>query len=298
MHDEDGVRVPLNRLPTIKEILIQRDPHHNLRIRPNDPVGLQFHIVNGCWGGSKVIKSLLASINIPVEMNGDYFNFGGHSGLTFPEINGEHYQIIHTDNVYMYPWAFGLISSDHEHIGHEHWELENFSPFSEFLIGHNVMHSNFPGLRYQINEHFNEQEQVEFRQQLPNYGGRLDMDLRLLALRAVYSSPSIQNQYARCVGGRYSPQREFPVGVLTDLELIDYENRLDHLVDIRRRRNFAHNCFSLYFDDLNELYQTKTGLQLSGDEDGDGIANHEDCHVYRVGNEVCEDAFRKAIEMY
>ena len=42
MHDEHGVRVPLNRLPTIKEILIQRDPHHNTRIRPNDPVGPSF----------------------------------------------------------------------------------------------------------------------------------------------------------------------------------------------------------------------------------------------------------------
>ena len=42
----------------------------------------------------------------------------------------------------------------------------------------------------------------------------------------------------------------------------------------------------------------KTGLQLDGDEDGDGIENHEDCLVYRASPGVCIDAFRKAIEMY
>ena len=103
MHDHSGERIPLNRLPTIREILIQRDPHHNTRIRPDDPVGPQYHIVNGCWGGSKVIHSLLTAINIPVQMEGNYHSFSGHSGLIFPDLNGETYQIIHTDNVYMYP---------------------------------------------------------------------------------------------------------------------------------------------------------------------------------------------------
>ena len=100
------------------------------------------------------------------------------------------------------------------------------------------------------------------------------------------------------MGARYSPLREFPIRFLTDLELIDYENRLDGLIDRRRGDNIGFNCLSLYFDDLNELYQAKTGIQLNGDEDGDGIENHEDCLVYRASPEVCTDSFRKAIEMY
>jgi hypothetical protein len=299
MHDEHGVRVPLNRLPTIKEILIQRDPHHNLRIRPNDPVGPQFHIVNGCWGGSKVIKSLLSSVNIPVEMDGDYFNFGGHSGLTFPDINGEEYKIIHTDNLYMYPWAYGLISHDQEHDAHEHWDTGGFSPFGDYLNGYSVMHSNFPGVRFRIQDNLNQEESEEFSEQLPLYGGRMDMDLRILALRSIYSKPSIQNQYIKCVGAGHQINREFPVRYITDLELIDYEQNLDFLINQRRSRmGFARSCFSLFYSELNDLYRNKTGLNLAGDVDGDGIQNHQDCNLYQPDANSCEDAFRKAIEIY
>ena len=140
--------------------------------------------------------------------------------------------------------------------------LKTSPPFDNFLSGFSVMHTNFPDLGFQIREHFSEQENTAFQEEFPHYGGRFDMDLRLLALRAVYSSPSIQNQYARCVGARYSPQREFPVRFLTDLELMDYENRLDDLIERRRRDNIGRNCLSLYFDDLNVLYQAKNRASI------------------------------------
>ena len=299
MHDDHGVRIPLNRIPTIKEILIQRDPHHNLRLRPNDPVGPKYHIVNGCWGGSKVIKALLSSINVPVEMDGDYFNFGGHSGLIFPNINGEDFKIIHTDNLYMYPWSYGLIGDAREHQAQEHWELQGFSPFSAYLRGYSVMHSNFPGFRFRIQEGLNERQIEVFTEQFPHYGGRMDMDLRVLALRSIYSKPSIQNQYTRCMGRRYQASREFPVRYITDLELIDYEQHLDFLIHQRRiRMGFASSCFQLFYPELNDLYKKKTGLMLAGDVDGDGIQNYQDCNLYRHDNDSCEEAFRKSVEIY
>ena len=219
--------------------------------------------------------------------------------MIFPEVNGEDFKIIHTDNLYMYPWSYGIISHDHEHEAHEHWDLENFSPFRGFVNGYSVLHTSFPGFNFRPQEGFNEEQNREFSEQLPDYGGRMDMDLRILALRAIYSKPSIQNQYTRCVGGRYQVSREFPVRYITDLELIDYEQHLDFLIHQKRlRMGFGRSCFSLYYHELNDLYKKKTGLVLSGDVDGDGFQNHEDCNLYLSDDTSCEDAFRKAIEIY
>ena len=61
---------------------------------------------------------------------------------------------------------------------------------------------------------------------------------------------------------------------------------------------FARSCFSLFYSELNDLYRNKTGLNLAGDVDGDGIQNHQDCNLYQPDANSCEDAFRKAIEIY
>ena len=44
LYDPQGIRVPLNRHPTPKEVLVYRDPHHDLVIHPDAPLQAQYHI--------------------------------------------------------------------------------------------------------------------------------------------------------------------------------------------------------------------------------------------------------------
>lgn len=291
---------PLNRLPTPKEILVYRDPHHDLIRRPEGIHGPQFHIVNGCWGTSKLLQSLLASVNIPVRLQGDYLNFGGHSGVKFAEVEGHEYYLHHSDDLYHFPWTYGILKAKESLTGSEKWNGGNFAPFSSISAGYSVLHTDkAPLINHQkiLNALGVPPEKVNlFEAQLgADFGDYDDFDGRVLALRAV-ANPSAQNLYTRCVEPGLE-RRHLPLEFLTDEEEAMMIQTMDLILIAKRlARLFDRpSCMELFFRELNDLYKKKTGLDLKGDEDGDGFENHRDCRVYAPDGDPCEDAFRESL---
>ncbi len=306
LRDAQGNAVPLPRHPTPKEILIYRDPHKN----PQDPqnlggvdvyssLGPQFHITNGCWGTSALLRALLSSVNIPVEMMGDYASWSGHSGVRFAEIEGNNYSIHHSDDLYLYEWIYGLLNRDNLLDGQEIWQNENFHPFEDrgWLSGYSVFHTNLnrndviritpaelgltPDLLQELYEGFS---------------GYIDYDLRTLALRAATHPSSVQNLYTFCSENPYIDQRHIPVNYLTQWETDQFKTKLSlELLGRQIANPLTPNCFDLFFNSLNALSKKKTGLELRGDEDRDGIENYRDCNVYGPDRQPCEGAFQKWI---
>lgn len=302
LYDENGIRVPLPRLPTPMEILIFRDPHHDIRARADAANGPQYHVVNGCWGSSQLLKNLLASINIPVELVGDYFNFGSHSGVRFAEIEGNSYYLNHSDDFYLIPWTYGLLAAREELDGVEHWAAENFAPFAGYVKGYSVFHTSErpmmdPNEIIEALEIQNDMLDL-FHRELPNpFGGLEDFSMRVLAIRAMSNTPSVQTLYGRCTEPDVN-RRHMPLSYMTAEEEIAFANHLDGIINDRRiGMGGGANCFELFFNELNEIYTKKTGLQLMNDDDGDGFQNHRDCHPYLADDRACEGAFRQPISI-
>jgi len=304
LYDAQDIRIPLPRHPTPKEILIYFNSHHDLQIHPEAVFGPQYHIINGCWGGSALIKALLSSVNLPVELVGDYFNFGGHSGVRFKEIEGNDYSIIHTDDLYFYEWAYGLIRSNTLLDGEENWGIDEFSPFQELIPGYSVFQTNRT-----IQDFFRltleglglNPDQINLlRQELyGEFGGALDYDLRILAVRAIAARPPVQHLYMYCSEQPFTERRHLPLNFLTDAEVEAYKVSLNFNLLLRRFSIFPRNnqlsCLELFFNEINAIYKSKTGLELRGDEDHDGFENYRDCNIYQADPEPCEEAFRRSI---
>lgn len=300
LYDPRGIRIPLNRLPTPKEILIYRDPHHDLARRPQAIHGPQFHIVNGCWGTSKLLQSLLAAVNIPVQLKGDYFNFGGHSGVKFAQVEGHDYWLHHSDNIFHFPWAGGILKAKELLQGMEQWNAGDFFPFRDAAAGYNVLHTDeAPLADHQEILNFLKipADKVDlFHLQLGvDFGGYDDFDLRVLALRAL-QRPSVQNLYTRCLEPGME-RRHLPLEYLTEAEELLFVQGLDQRIN-RLRVDFIlarPSCLDLFLSELRDLYKKKTGLDIKGNEDGDGFLNHRDCRPALPDNAPCEDAFKEAL---
>ncbi|MBI2337384.1 MAG: hypothetical protein HYU97_11555 [Deltaproteobacteria bacterium] len=304
LYDAQGTPIPLPRHPTPKEILIYFDPHHDLRFHPEATVGPPYHIINGCWGGSMLTKALLSSINLPVEAVGDFFGFGGHAGVMFKEIEGNDYSLIHADDLYLYEWAYGLIRSNTLLDGEENWGIDGFSPFQELIPGYGVFQTN-----RSVQDFFRltleglglNPDQINLlRQELyHDFGGALDYDLRILAVRAIAARPPVQHLYMYCSEQPFLERRHLPLNFLTDAEVAAYNVALNSNLLLRRfsifPRNNPRSCFELFFDAMNAIYKKKTGLELRGDEDHDGFENYRDCNIYQADPEPCEEAFRRSI---
>ncbi len=54
------------------------------------------------------MKHFPSSINIPVKLMGDYMQFKGHSGLSFPDVGEDTYYIHHSDNIAVANYFNGL----------------------------------------------------------------------------------------------------------------------------------------------------------------------------------------------
>lgn len=301
LNDANGDRIPLSRLPTPKDILIYRDPHHDLVKNPDGVFGPQFHIVNGCWGSSKLLQSLLASVNLPVALVGDYFNFGGHSGVKFAEVEGHEYYLSHADDMYHFAWSYGLLKPKELLTGNELWGVEGFSPFKEVTPGYGVLHTDHAPL---TKDHPSilgalkvEGDKIDlFNLELgDDFGGYEGFDLRVLALRAM-SHPSAQNLYTRCLEPGLE-RRHLPLEFLTGPEEAALIQTLDFQIVIRRvlRLGQPATCLDLFSNELNDLFKKKTGLELKGDEDKDGFENYRDCRIYAPDNAPCEDAIKQAL---
>lgn len=302
MYDEDGTRIPLDRLPTIKEILIDRNPHHNLTQDANATNREEYHIVNGCWGTSKVIKSLMSSINLPIEMRGDYFGFGGHSGARFAEIDGHEYHLNHSDDLYMDGWSYGLLKIREELETTELWENPEFAPFEEYATGYSVLFTDEEPLMgvddiiASLGLTDDQLDMVHDELREP-FGGFTDFAMRIIALRSISNTPSIQSLYAQCSEPRID-RRHLPLTSLTDLEVEDFKDSLDEIIEERRSDMGERlSCYELFFDDLDKIYFTKTGLHLDGDEDEDGIQNFEDGRVNAPDAAPSDTYFRNAISI-
>ncbi len=296
--DAAGDRVPLDRMPTPREILVLSDPHHDLARHPEDAHGPHYHIVNGCWGASQLLRALLTSVNLPVYLEGDYAGYGGHSGITFLEIDGEDYRMQHSDNFYYYAWAYGLLKPRGRVSGTEIWSDLLFQPMADFMEGYNVLHDSDLPLDSEafVATHVDAAHQAEFAAQLPNpFSTFSDLDMRVMALRALANPPSIQNRYTRCAEPGLE-RRHIPTTYLTAQEEQAYRTTTDALIATdRQERGQNLSCFDLYHDELDTLYKAKTGVSLDGDEDNDGFVNHRDCNLYAPDNAPCEGAFKQAI---
>lgn len=301
LNDAQGNPVPLNRLPTPKDILIFRDPHHDLAQHPEGVLGPQYHIVNGCWGASKLLQSLLGSVNLPVALVGDYVNFGGHSGVKFAEVEGHEYFLNHADDMYHFAWAYGLLKPKEILNGNELWGVAGFTPFKEAIPGYSILHTDHPPFTADHASILNalkiEGDKIDlFNRELGNdFGGYEGFDLRVLALRAM-SHPSAQNLYTRCLEPGLE-RRHLPLDFLTGPEEAAFIQTLDFQIVIRRVLHLGQpaTCIDLFSNELNDLYKKKTGLDLKGDEDKDGFENYRDCRVYSPDNAPCEDAIKQAL---
>ncbi len=304
LRDNQGDFIPLNRLPTPREVLVYFDPHHDLEIHPEALVGPQYHIINGCWGASALVKELMSAINLPVIMIGDYINFGSHSGAQFAEIEGNTYFMSHSDNLYFYEWAYRLITLKDPLQGRELWGFDGFSPFREMLAGYSVFHTNRTNIQFNAitleSLGFGVEQIARLRQEFSNnFGGPSDYDLRVLAVRAISNPPPVQNLFAKCEEVPFTSRRHLPLTYLTELEAILYERALG--IEILRRRNANPqnganlSCFELFHDEMNDIYKKKTGVELRGDEDQDGFENYRDCNLYQPDQQACEGAFQRSI---
>lgn len=296
--DANGDKIPLDREPTPREILVLSDQHRDLVRHPEDAHGPHYHIVNGCWGASQLMRALLSSINLPIELLGDYASFGGHSGMRFLEVDGEDYIMQHSDNFYYYAWAYGLLKPRNTVTGSEIWTDLLFQPLQDFMTGYSVLHNNEMPRDSEgfVNEHVDADHREEFGAQLPNpFSTYTDLDMRVLAVRSLSNPPSIQNLYTRCAEPGLE-RRHLPTTYLTNQEEAAYRPMMDaRIAADRQSRGQNLSCFELYYQELNELYKSKTGLSLDGDEDGDGFTNNRDCNVYSPDNAPCEGAFRQSL---
>lgn len=297
---EGGEPVPLDRLPTPREILIERHPHR-IRIGEIDwPNASRHHIVPGCWGTSKLVKSLLSSINIPVKLEGDYYRpFGGDSSLCFPDVDGHVYYVHHSDNLCMPHWMQGLLRTARRLEGRERWDDPDFSPLGAHPTGYSILHEDLlPWSSYSFNVEQLEISAEDSDRILEEFGVVFrDMafcfDQRMLALRAMSAPLTVHLLYERW----RELEGMLPRDVLTSNERREFLRILDAELDRRRAaRPGVEDPMEMFASELRQLYRLKTGLPWDGDQDGDGFQNYRDRHPYMVDREPDEGAWRTATE--
>lgn len=286
LYDEEGIRVPLDRLPTTEDILIRLEPHHDNSANYNRA---KYHIVGGCWATSVLIKNMLASINIPVDLTrefGSYYGFAGHSGVIFPDIGGQDYHLIHADNLYSYGWAYGLLEPRGEIDATEMWETEGFLPFGEYLDGYGVLHDE--DIPWYLSELGLDDASIRTVERELRPFIDFSMDFRILAARSI-EHPSIQSIYRRCASSTLASSEYLPVRYLTDEEERRAVFVIDNIIAERRAGASTDNCLMLFLTELSEVYSMKTNMHILGDEDRDGKMNFEDVYPYTPDPDVSPD---------
>ncbi|MEZ4449721.1 MAG: hypothetical protein R3B09_09585 [Nannocystaceae bacterium] len=292
----------LDRGPTPKEVLLQRDPHRVVNAANQALYFVQErgHLIKGCYGGARLAKALFTSIGLSAQVSALPEDGGGapdipHKAFSFTAPDGAVFHVGHADNLYNNPFVQSALRTWSELSPIEDWfdnaRPANFRSHPDHDLGHSIFveadslqATRFsavmpPGLNAGDGESFQ------------YYGGNFTNNLHdtgFTRVQALRSLAAVEDDMAgpldlftRCAASPVVWQN-IPFGGLTPDEEEHYGAALDDALATSHGDARTTRCSSPVFPELAQMYFLRTGVTLTGDADGDGIPNAQDPRAYEA----------------